>query len=277
MSTPKAKKTKSSGNNGGQQQSIASFFGASPSKVAPSPSKGVGKNKKSAIMNHVKNHGDLKGQGKGKAIEVEVIDLVEDDDEYDVVLDEQKVQEPPTDAAAVSNGVNQEALALISSAENGLLVEEGDSSAVAGPSNHEANTSDVPSSALSSKSAAKTFGSVTRETAPLQYPDLSSDPLLFDVSSCPWPSGTPAPYSFLTHAFVALTSTRSRILLVNILVNTLRLIIRHDPASLLASLYLLSNSISPAYMPIEMNIGPSVISKALQSVSGLSSAALRKL
>ncbi|KAG8987171.1 hypothetical protein FRB90_003563, partial [Tulasnella sp. 427] len=151
-----------------------------------------------------------------------------------------------------------------------------------------------PSPSLNSKSRPHTtFGMPpTAPSATLaDYPDLTSEPLQFDVSNCPWtakpaspsehltsgPPPTPAPYSFLTHTFVTLSSTRSRIILVNTQVNTLRLIITHDPTSLLATWYLLSNSISPAYVPIEMSIGPSIISKAVQSVSGLSGPALRKL
>jgi DNA ligase-1 len=43
------------------------------------------------------------------------------------------------------------------------------------------------------------------------------------------------------------------------------------------ALYLLSNSLSPPYLPIELGLGPSVISKAIQQVSGLTPAALKRL
>jgi DNA ligase-1 len=74
-----------------------------------------------------------------------------------------------------------------------------------------------------------------------------------------------------------LSQTKSRILLVNTLTNALRLFIAHDPASIIPSLYIISNSLAPSYIPVELGLGPSVLSKALQSVSGLKSAALRKV
>ena len=52
---------------------------------------------------------------------------------------------------------------------------------------------------------------------------------------------------------------------------------RSDPPSLLPALYLLSNSLAPPYIPIELGLGPSIISKAIQQVSGLSAAALKRL
>ena len=57
----------------------------------------------------------------------------------------------------------------------------------------------------------------------------------------------------------------------------LRVLLRHDSQSVLPALYLMSNSLTPPYLPLELGLGPSIISKAVQHVSGLSSAALRKL
>jgi DNA ligase 1 len=71
--------------------------------------------------------------------------------------------------------------------------------------------------------------------------------------------------------------SKSRISIVNILTNTFRLVLRNDPPGLLPSLYLLSNSLAPPYSPIELGIGSSVISKAIQHVSGLTPAALKRL
>jgi DNA ligase-1 len=109
------------------------------------------------------------------------------------------------------------------------------------------------------------------------YVDLSVDPLSFDIDNNPWPSNTPAPYSFLVHSLSTLSGTRSRKLILNTLTNTLRTLIRHHPAALLPTLYLLSNSLSPPYIPTELGLGPSTISKCIQNVSGLSSTALKKL
>ena len=110
-----------------------------------------------------------------------------------------------------------------------------------------------------------------------QYPNLSSDPAGLDLDSCFWPTGTQAPYSFLAHVLCALSATRSRIAIVNTLTNALRALLRHNPPSLLPSLYLLSNSLAPPYVPVELGLGPSIISKAIQHVSGVTPAALKRL
>jgi DNA ligase-1 len=70
---------------------------------------------------------------------------------------------------------------------------------------------------------------------------------------------------------------QSRISIINILVNVFRLLLQHDPPSLLPSLYLLSNSLTPPYDALELGIGSSIISKAIQSVSGTTPAALKRL
>ncbi|KAL5485090.1 hypothetical protein ACEPAI_7732 [Sanghuangporus weigelae] len=114
------------------------------------------------------------------------------------------------------------------------------------------------------------------------FPNLAEDPLCFSISRCPWSrtaDSVPAtsPYSFLAHTLSSLSGTRSRISITNILTNYLRSIIYHDPPALLPSLYLLSNSLSPPYVPFELGLGPSIISKAIQHVSGLTSASLKRL
>ncbi|KAL5635505.1 hypothetical protein ACGC1H_004333 [Rhizoctonia solani] len=109
-------------------------------------------------------------------------------------------------------------------------------------------------------------------------PNLSVDPLEFPLLSCPWDTNSPAPYAFLTHTLVTLSSTRSRTSITNTLVNTLRLLIRYDAhRSLLPALYLLTNSLSPSYEGVELNVGPSAINKAIQSVSGISPVTLRSM
>jgi DNA ligase 1 len=109
------------------------------------------------------------------------------------------------------------------------------------------------------------------------YKSLSVDPLVFILDGEPWPSNTSAPYSFLSHTLATLSQTRSRILIINTLTNALRTILRYHPPSLLPALYLLSNCLSPPYLPTELGLGPSVISKAIQQVSGLTPAALKRL
>lgn len=118
------------------------------------------------------------------------------------------------------------------------------------------------------------YGDTEVLTAP--YPLLDLDLAAYPLETCPWPTAS-APYSFLAHALATLSATRSRIAILNTLTNTFRTIIRHHPASLRASLYLLSNSLSPPYSPTELGLGPTIISKAIQDVSGLTPAALKRL
>lgn len=100
---------------------------------------------------------------------------------------------------------------------------------------------------------------------------------MFALPPCPWHAISSAPYSFLAHTLASLSETRSRIAILNILTNSLRILSQYDPPSLLPSIYLLSNSLSPPYDPLELNLGPSIISRAIQNVSGLTPAALKKL
>ncbi|KAI4717864.1 ATP-dependent DNA ligase [Aureobasidium sp. EXF-10727] len=86
-----------------------------------------------------------------------------------------------------------------------------------------------------------------------------------------------ATYALLTHCFVMVNSTQSRIKIVDTLVNALRVIIEGDPQSLLPAVWLATNSISPPYIDMELGLGGSAISKALKKVCGLDNAGLKKL
>lgn len=118
---------------------------------------------------------------------------------------------------------------------------------------------------------------VAVDTVPPQYPALSVDPTSFVLDTYFWSTTTRAPYSFLAQALCTLSGTRSRIAILDTLTNTLRSIARYDPPSLLPSLYLLSNSFVPQYVQLELGLGPSVISKAIQHVSGITPLALKRL
>ncbi|KAK5047780.1 hypothetical protein LTR84_006445 [Exophiala bonariae] len=93
-----------------------------------------------------------------------------------------------------------------------------------------------------------------------------------------WASeGGDAFYALLTRCFVLVNSTQSRIKIVDTLVNCLRVIIQADPESLLPAVWLATNSISPAYISLELGLGGSAISKALKKICGLDSAGLKTL
>ncbi|KAI9771466.1 MAG: hypothetical protein M1840_002086 [Geoglossum simile] len=89
--------------------------------------------------------------------------------------------------------------------------------------------------------------------------------------------GGDSSYALLTRCFILVNSTRSRIRIVNVLVNFLRTIIEGDPGSLLASVWLATNAISPPYVSLELGLGGSAISKALKKVCGLDSQTLKTI
>ncbi|KAH7108064.1 ATP-dependent DNA ligase [Auriculariales sp. MPI-PUGE-AT-0066] len=134
----------------------------------------------------------------------------------------------------------------------------------------------APIKASSSKRI-QVFGAHAPVSSQPIWPDLSQDPLIFEPGSKPPWKGDKAPYSFLAHALVALSATKSRILILNTLTNTLRSLSVHDRDAVVPAMYLLSNGLSPVYLSVELGIGSGILSKALQHISGLSPATLRKL
>ncbi|KAF9529177.1 ATP-dependent DNA ligase [Crepidotus variabilis] len=110
----------------------------------------------------------------------------------------------------------------------------------------------------------------------LVFSPFDVEPLLYEPEKQPGRADK-APYALLTHALVGLSHTKSRIAIQNILTNVLRTIISRYPASLLPAVYLLSNSLKPQFIPIELGLGSSVISRSIQQISGITSAAMKKL
>jgi DNA ligase 1 len=107
--------------------------------------------------------------------------------------------------------------------------------------------------------------------------DIATDPVFFSADQELWTRGTATPYAFLAHVLSTLSGTRSRILILNTLTNAFRLILKFDPSALSSAIYLLSNTLSPSYESVELGLGPSIISKAIQQVSGLTPSALKRL
>jgi len=114
------------------------------------------------------------------------------------------------------------------------------------------------------------------ETKSLEFNPLNIDPVSYLPREQPWLQNG-APYGFLAYCLSTLSQTRSRIAIVNTLTNCLQTIIIKHSGSLLASLYLLSNSLAPAYAPVELGLGPSNISRAIQNISGVTPAVLKRL
>jgi DNA ligase-1 len=148
------------------------------------------------------------------------------------------------------------------------------------PPNRAANKSDSPTRIQVTGTRDAVSPSVIQFSAPspnfIAFADLSVDPVIYTPDSQPWPSRS-TPYSFLAHALASISATRSRIIIINVLTNTLHTIILHDPTSLLSAIYLLSNTLAPSYTPVELGLGASIISRSIQHVSGLTAPALKRL
>lgn len=116
-------------------------------------------------------------------------------------------------------------------------------------------------------------------TVPLDQSPLTFEPQQYlpDLQKQWTSEGGDATYALLTHCFVLVNQTQSRIKIVDTLVNLLRIIIQGDPASLLPAVWLATNSISPPYIDMELGLGGSAISKALKKVCGLDNNSLRTL
>ncbi|KAK5107168.1 hypothetical protein LTR62_001662 [Meristemomyces frigidus] len=119
----------------------------------------------------------------------------------------------------------------------------------------------------------------TSYTIPFDQSPLSFNPQQYipDLRGQWSAEGGNATYALLTHCFVLVNSTQSRIKIVDTLTNFIRTIIESDPDSLLPAVWLATNSISPPYISIELGLGGSAISKALKKVCGLDNAALKTL
>lgn len=126
--------------------------------------------------------------------------------------------------------------------------------------------------------------SVSAEDAISSAIPFDENPLTYDPSKYlpqlkeHWAKeGGVASYGLLTRCFVLVNSTQSRIKIVDTLVNFLRTIIEGDPDSLLPSVWLTTNAISPPYISLELGLGGSAISKALKKTCLLNNAGLKSL
>ncbi|KAF7534124.1 hypothetical protein G7054_g6496 [Neopestalotiopsis clavispora] len=131
---------------------------------------------------------------------------------------------------------------------------------------------------LSLQSVAASVDTVS-ESIPMDQSPLTFDPSAY-VSQLRehWASEDgSASYALLTRCFVLVSSTSSRIKIVDTLVNCLRIIIEADPESLLPAVWLATNSISPPYISLELGLGGSAISKALKQVCGLDNRSLKAI
>jgi len=152
----------------------------------------------------------------------------------------------------------------------------GETDSLPGPSKIEPNSPPIQVAEWNKVEFRLSTTDISRMKSPSEYQPLDIDPIFYDPESQPSRS-THAPYSLLAHALVSLSDTRSRVTIINILTNVIRTIIAKYSSSLLPAIYLLSNSLGPQFVAIELGLGSSVISRSIQQISGLSAAALKRL
>lgn len=141
------------------------------------------------------------------------------------------------------------------------------------------SSSNLPSSTFSTPQKPKVIGVVDEGHSAIYELQLGSpnfDPLAHAVVARKWTSKS-TPYALLAHTFILITGTRSRLLIVEYLVNMLRMLILFSPDCLLDAVWLCTNAIAPPYENTELGLGGSIISKAIKNVSGISNATLKTL
>ncbi|KAI3492270.1 hypothetical protein L1887_43296 [Cichorium endivia] len=155
------------------------------------------------------------------------------------------------------------------------------------PASHAMDASAPPSPSKKPPPAAKQIDLAALDAAieaiPLGDDIFVYDPSAVDTSAWPHVAGKhgelvpTTPYALLTHAFVLISATRSRLAITTLLTNLLRTVRAHDPDSLLPTVYLVSNHIAPPYDGVELGLGGSIVNKAIKSVTGKSARFLKQV
>ncbi|WVQ74491.1 hypothetical protein IAR50_004092 [Cryptococcus sp. DSM 104548] len=253
---------KSKGPSGNQQQTLASFF-ASPSKT-----------------------------GASKPNDSEIITIDDSDDDTSPV--------PPTKKLAAAKELSRKQAASSSKPKSedtqpervsdkisssnepiNLLGDEDEEIKPFAESSRRTHPSNPSASVPKKKTPAfpKTTV-VASENGDTVHPlEFDSDPFTFlpsSIDTTHWPKGR-LPYSILVGVYVQVSGTRSRLAIIRIITNFLHLVMHASPVDLPSSLYLLSNHLAPSYVPCDLGIGPQIISKAMQEVSGLQPRDLKRL
>ncbi|KAI5291142.1 hypothetical protein KEM54_006132 [Ascosphaera aggregata] len=266
MSTPSRKRKRAGGDGysrtGQRTRKITSFFGGSGSNSNISKNNGGGDD--SAQESPIQSPMGHDGYETPKA------ELFDADEELARKLQAEWDQEvtaslPPPDGATQTEATEY---ALI---EQSPLPESAVLATIPSP---------IKKPVALSLSTASNVEDTISASLPLDQSPLTFDPSLYlgQLRQCWDLEGRGrAFYSLLTRAFVLINDTQSRIMIVDTLVNMLRILIEGDPASLVPAVWLTTNSISPSYIDLELGIGGSSISKALRQAYGLTHGSLRTL
>ncbi|KAG5380484.1 hypothetical protein IGI04_028326 [Brassica rapa subsp. trilocularis] len=92
-----------------------------------------------------------------------------------------------------------------------------------------------------------------------------------------WRDGQPTPYIHLVRTFASVEGEKGKIKAMSMLCNMFRSVLALSPEDVLPSVYLCTNKIAADHENIELNIGGSLISAALEEACGISRSTMREM
>ncbi|KAL0664302.1 hypothetical protein Bca4012_101140 [Brassica carinata] len=95
-------------------------------------------------------------------------------------------------------------------------------------------------------------------------------------SAACWRDGQRAPYIHLVRTFASVEGEKGKIKAMSMLCNMFRSVLALSPEDVLPSVYLCTNKIAADHENIELNIGGSLISAALEEACGISRSTMRR-
>ncbi|KAG2253477.1 hypothetical protein Bca52824_083613 [Brassica carinata] len=96
-------------------------------------------------------------------------------------------------------------------------------------------------------------------------------------SAACWRDGQRAPYIHLVRTFASVEGEKGKIKAMSMLCNMFRSVLALSPEDVLPSVYLCTNKIAADHENIELNIGGSLISAALEEACGISRSTMREM
>ncbi|GAA5953708.1 hypothetical protein JCM3765_006944 [Sporobolomyces pararoseus] len=250
-----------------------------------------------------------KGKGKASAVEqegeIETLMLSDDEEEDRAVKEEQDgavnggkdsedddviIQEPSAPKASTSKSKETPIASIFKSkpppTSPASSKKSSDGTGRVKVEDEKPNIKPSPTKMLSifdttsASSSSSTTSSSNINASTSASPSQPLDTPLFSFTPAPsyFSPHTRTPFSYLTSALLLLSSTKSRLLIQQVLTNLLRTVIELDPASLESVVYLLSNRIGPSYESgTELGVGWQVLSKAIKETSGVTPQKLKAL
>ncbi|KAL1192368.1 DNA ligase 6 [Cardamine amara subsp. amara] len=114
------------------------------------------------------------------------------------------------------------------------------------------------------------------ETVDKNYVTLPPEKYKPDEHAC-WREGQPAPYIHLVRTFASVEGEKGKIKAMSMLCNMFRSLLALSPEDVLPAVYLCTNKIAADHENIELNIGGSLISFALEEACGISRSTVREM